>query len=273
MDLGHYDLLHRFLSIPISSSESVFAAFEALPNAVSGRGESSLHRYIYVPGTRADRILLVAHADTVWDTKYGHPVSDTSLAFQDGVFYSTDPDHGIGADDRAGCAMLYALRDSGHSLLVLGGEERGKKGAWHLRKNNKKLFKELNRHRFMIEFDWIGAGKCLFNQVDYSARFKKYIEEQLGVCDSQKPGGCDLQVLCHKVCGVNVSVGYHNVHSPNETLVLSEWEDTYMRMHAFLQREHPRFPIHKGRRLLTRLKLLKGYAYAAKKKFKNLLKQ
>jgi len=266
MDLDPYDLLHRFLSMPISSSEPVFAAFDTLPNAVSGIGNSPLERYTYVPGSRADRLLLIAHADTVWDTEYGRTVSNTSLAFQNGVFYSTDPNHGIGADDRAGCAMLFALADCGHSLLLLSGEEHGKKGAWFLRKSNPKLFKELNRHRFMIEFDWAGAGKCLFNQVDYSARFKKYIEKQLGVLDSQRPGGCDLQVLCHKVCGVNVSTGYHYVHSPKETLVLEEWQDTYHRMLGFLQKEHPRFPIDKRKRLISNAKRLYSRLLALKGK-------
>ena len=268
----NYELLNQFLSMSVSTGEQVFSAFEQLPGAVSGKGENDLERYVYVPGTRQDRVLLVAHADTVWDTAYGNSPSGTSLAFKDGVFYSTDPERGIGADDRAGCAMLYALRDSGHSLLILGGEEHGKKGAWYLRKSNKDLFKELNRHRFMIEFDWIGAGKCLFNQVDYSARFKKYIEEQLGVCDSQKSGGCDLQILCHKVCGANVSVGYHHVHSSKETLVLDEWEDTYNRMLFFLQKEHPRFPADKRKRLITHVKRTRSYILSAKNKIRKLLK-
>lgn len=271
MDLEHYELLSHFLSIPTSSSHEVFSSFEALPAAVSGKGSSDLDRYVYIPGTRQDRILLVAHADTVWDTAYGKPPSESSLTFQDGIFHSTDPDRGIGADDRAGCAMLYALRDSGHSLLILGGEEHGKIGAWHLRKKNPQLFQELNHHRFMIEFDWVGAGHCLFNQVDNSNRFKEYIQTNLNVCDSQKSGGCDLQVLCHKICGVNLSAGFHHVHSPKETLVLSEWEDTYSRMCMFLQQSHPRFPIHKGRRLLTHAKNLKIYFRSAKKKIKKLL--
>lgn len=169
--------------------------------------------------------------------------------------------------------MLLALADCGHSLLLLNGEEHGKKGAWYLRKSNPKLFRELNSHRFMIEFDWAGAEHCLFNQVDNSNRFKTYIQTHLGVIDSKKTGGCDLQVLCSKICGVNVSIGYHNIHSPKETLVLSEWEDTYARMRTFLSLEHPRFPIHKGRRLLTHAKQLKYYVHAAKRRLKNILTQ
>ena len=54
-------------------------------------------------------------------------VSD--VVFEDGVYSSGDDLCGIGADDRAGCAMLWLLRDSGHSLLILDGEEHGQVGA------------------------------------------------------------------------------------------------------------------------------------------------
>lgn len=271
-DPNNHELLNRFLSMSVSSAEQVFAPFEELPGSISGKGESDLERYVYVPGSRQDRILLVAHADTVWDTSYGNaPSPETSLALKDGIFYSTDPKRGIGADDRAGCAMLFALRDSGHSLLVLGGEEHGKKGARYLRKHNPELFKELNRHRFMIEFDWCGTNGCLFNQVDNTDSFKRYIEQVLGFEDSKKSGGCDLQVLCKKVCGVNVGVGNHAVHSPKETLVLAEWENTYHAVSKFLKKEHPRFPIHKGRRLLAQMKWLKGCALATMNRIKKQL--
>ncbi len=257
----HIDLLKRFLGMSVSATDEVFSAFEDLPGAITGRGETNLERFVYVPGSRKDRILLVAHADTVWDCEYGRAPSDTDLGFEDGVFFSKNPQCGIGADDRAGCAMLYALRNCGHSLLLVGGEERGKKGAWFLRKHKPKLFKELNRHKFMIELDWCGTNSCLFNQVDYTDKFKNYIENTLGVRDSQMKGGCDLYVLCHKVCGVNVGVGYHNYHLPKETLVLKEWENTYNAMTSFLEKKHPRFPIDPQRRLVSNIKRLKSIAY------------
>lgn len=273
MSSEHYDLLSQFLSAQISAADEVFSFFEALPGAVSGRGANSLERYVYVPGTRADRVLLVAHADTVWDTAYGGPEADTALTFDNGVFYGTDPERGIGADDRAGCAMLYALRRSGHSLLLLNGEEHGKKGARYLRKHNKKLFQELNCHRYMIEFDWAGTGGCLFNQVDYSDKFKRYIEEELKFCDSRKDGGCDLQILCHRICGVNVGVGYHGHHTAKEYLSLEEWENTYRAVSDFLVRKQPRFPVGKRRRLKSNIRRLHNYARAALRKAAKLLKR
>ena len=44
----------------------------------------------------------------------------TEFFYRSGVY-----DEGIGADDRAGCAILWLLKDSGHSLLVTNGEEIG----------------------------------------------------------------------------------------------------------------------------------------------------
>ncbi len=261
----HIELLKKFLGMSVSTTDEVFSVFEELSGAVIGHGETNSERFVYIPGTRNNRILLVAHADTVWDLEYGQPSTDTELGFENGVFFSKNSNQGIGADDRAGCAMLYALRNCGHSLLLVGGEERGKKGAWFLRKHNPKLFKELNRHNFMIELDWCGTNSCLFNQVDYTDKFKNYIEKNLGVRDSKMKGGCDLYVLCHKVCGVNVGVGYHNYHSPKETLVLKEWENTYIAMSSFLEKEHPRFPIDPRRRLVSNLIRLKSIAYRALK--------
>ena len=235
-------LLEVFLSYPLHKSDDIFARFEQLPGAISGKGKHPLERYVCIPGNRDNRIVLVAHTDTVWDDAYGHP-AQTSVTFEDGIFKGTNPDCGIGADDRAGCAMLWALRDSGHTILLVNGEEKGKHGARFLRKSNPDLFRELNRHRFMMELDWRGTGGCLYNQVDNSNRFRKYITSTLGFQDDRKPGGCDLQILCQKICGVNIGVGYHNWHRPSECLNLAEWENTLSCLTTFLELQHPQFRV------------------------------
>ena len=124
----HRQIVEQFLNMPLSNADEIFQMFSAMPGAIAKQGKKPLERYVYVPGTRAKRVLLVAHADTVWDRSYGK-ASETTVVFQDGVFSGTNPACGIGADDRAGCAMLWALRDSGHSLLLVDGEEHGKHGA------------------------------------------------------------------------------------------------------------------------------------------------
>lgn len=70
-------------------------------------GEDS---FVYVPGKREDRVVLIAHADTVYN-------SGQEIIFEEGIYRSGTPYCGIGADDRAGCAILYLLKDFGHSLL------------------------------------------------------------------------------------------------------------------------------------------------------------
>ena len=250
-------LLEQFLNYPLSSSEEIFSLFAQLPGAIWEKGERPLEQFVYIPGTRKDRVLLVAHADTVWHSAYGNP-QDAVLLFEDGVFSSGSPSCGIGADDRCGCAMLWALRDSGHSLLIVDGEEKGKHGAKYLRKCHRHIFKELNRHRFMIEMDWAGTDGCLYNQVDNSEAFKAYILQQTGFADSQKKGGCDLQILCQRICGVNMSTGWHFCHTAKETAVVEEWEHNYLVLRQFLDNSHPRFVIPVKYRIKRFLLKVKG---------------
>lgn len=247
------EILNLFLNTPISDAKDIFEKFSALPNAVFYCDKNDFERYIYIPGSRQKKVLLVAHADTVWDAKYGNG-ADSKPVFEDGIYRSDNLECGIGADDRAGCAMLWALKDSGHSLLILDGEEHGKIGAKYLKKQYPELFKEINRHQFMIEFDWRGTGGCLYNQVDYTDKFLKYITDNLGFVKEDKKGGCDLQILCKEICGVNVGVGYYNQHKNNEMLVLDDWINTYHAVSDFLKQPQPRFPISKKRRLLSIIK-------------------
>lgn len=249
-------LLEEFLSYPLNRADEIFARFESIPGAIAGKGEKPLERYVCIPGTRKNKLVLVAHTDTVWDDAYNNP-AQTSVCFENGIFKGTNPDCGLGADDRAGCAMLWALRDSGHTILLVNGEEHGKRGAKFLRQSNPKLFRFLNRHQFMIELDWWRTEGCLFNQVDYTNRFHKYITNVLKFQDDQKPGGCDLEILCRRICGVNIGVGYHAWHRANEHLVLAEWENTLCCLQQFLQLSHPKFRlsvVKKPLRFLVRVR-------------------
>ncbi len=238
----HIETLSTFLNTPLDCGDEIFTRFSALPGAITGEGSKPLQRYVYIPGTRKDRVVLVAHMDTVWDQSYQKPFTEPrSVVFEDGVFQSDNPGCGIGADDRAGCAILWELQDCGHSILLTDGEEHGKHGANYLKSHNKKLFRELNRHRFMMEFDWKGTNSCLFNQVDNTKKFKAYIANVLGFHDSKAPGGTDLGVLCHRVCGVNLGIGYAGWHSNKEQLVLADWENTLEKVRTFLEKRQPKF--------------------------------
>ena len=239
---AYKNLLLEFLRTPLDDGGEILRRFAALPGAVVGEGKGPLQRYVFVPGSRKDGVVLVAHVDTVWDRNYDKAFSgERDVKFESGVFSSTNPECGIGADDRAGCAMLWALRDCGHSLLVTDGEEHGKRGANYLKKSNPRLFRHLNRHCYMIELDWTGTRSCLFNQVDNTKKFKGDIQAALNLADGGPKGGTDLQVLCRNVCGVNVGVGWHGCHRNGETLVLAEWENTLAELSAFLAKPQRRY--------------------------------
>ena len=251
------EVLETFLSYPIGSADEVFAKFESLPGAIIGRGEKPLERYVCIPGARENKVVLVAHADTVWDSAYGK-TAETSICMERGFYKSTNPECGIGADDRAGCALLWTLRDSGHTILVVNGEEHGKVGARFLKKSNPKLFRFLNQHRFMLELDWMGAAQCLYNQVDVTDKFRKYIADTLLFQEGTEKGGCDLEVLCKQICGVNIGVGYYGWHHPMECISLEEWESTRTRLENFLKKEHHKFSVDQWKRTCRFLGRIKG---------------
>ena len=239
------EILMEFLSTPLDSGDEIFERFASLPNAVAEIGEKPYERYVYIPGTRQDRVLLVAHIDTVWDKDYekfgtNKPHSHV-VKFENGVFFSGDESCGIGADDRAGCAMLWQLKDCGHSILILDGEEDGKRGAWYLRQKNHKLYKEINRHSYMIELDHKFTDHVSFVQVENTEKFKEFFKSATGFKELGVAGGCDLQVLSMVICGANVGVGYRNFHTPKEYLVLADWENTLEKLKQHLSQKQPRF--------------------------------
>jgi acetylornithine deacetylase/succinyl-diaminopimelate desuccinylase-like protein len=120
----------KFLEVPLDNPDPIFEYFLDLSNReIVFRGERP-NRFLYVRGQRENKILLVAHADTVWDGFWRKPKDlKHELIFSNGVFQSSGSVYGIGADDRAGCAMLWLLKDLGHSLLITDGEEAGGLGS------------------------------------------------------------------------------------------------------------------------------------------------
>ena len=239
--MDHFETLLSFLKTPLDSGDEIFARFSALPGATTGEGDTPLKRFVYVPGTRKDRVLLVAHIDTVWDRSYKRAFSgERDVVFEDGVFSSSNPECGIGADDRAGCALLWEMRDSGHSLLITDGEEHGMFGAKYLKTAHPALFRELNRHAYMIELDWAYADGCLYTGVDCTKKFKRFVIDTLGFV-THKGGGTDLRVLCKRICGVNLGIGTRDFHKNSEKLLLSEWESTLSRLKTVLALPQKRY--------------------------------
>lgn len=229
--MSDLQVLKEFLNCPVEGTDEVLERFRGLPGAVS-RGDGQ-ERFVYLRGSRENRVLLVAHADTVW---HGQPAGENApeASLKNGVFWSRRADTGLGADDRAGCAMLWLLKDLGHSLLVTDGEESGRQGAGWLMGHNPDIADEINRdHQFVIELDRSNARdfKCYHVGTD---QFRTYVARRTGYLESDRTSCTDIGTLCRDICGVNLSVGYHNQHTVKECLVAKEWQDTLDLCRAWL---------------------------------------
>ena len=226
-----------------ASRDDVFKKFSdwAGDKAID-RGTGDEH-FLYIPGTRKDRVVLIAHADTVFnlETDVVHAEYDEAKE----MFYSDDAKTGIGADDRAGCAILWELKKLGHSILIIGCEEIGITSPW-IMNENKDIADELNKHQFMVEFDRCNATdyKC-YNVA--SDEFKGYLEEEmLGFSEPNKYSYTDIKTLCVDICGVNLSVGYYNEHTAYEYLLMGWWKNTLKMARKWLSKTHlPKFKLEK----------------------------
>lgn len=224
--------LVEFLNMTINSSEPVFAKFEALPGVITNGSGSS--KYVYVPGSRANRVLLIAHADTVWEDEGERK---NRVYYEKGIFKSNDPQVGLGADDRAGCAMVWLMRNSGHSLLITGGEEIGGIASNFIVKSQPDIYGEINKkHAFVVQLDRRNAKD--FKCYDVGSKdFRAHITSQLkDYNEPDRSSFTDISFLCTDICGVNLSVGYYNEHSPEEYLVVSEWLNTLNHIRTWLSR-------------------------------------
>ena len=249
-DQADFDCLMSFLRCGPESSLPVLERFAQLQGAYAFF-DGGKRNFVYIPGTRPDRVLLVAHADTVWDREYlddEEEVRVYSRAHEPCDRYGVISQKslskwGIGADDRAGCAMLWLLRDSGHSLLITDGEEHGQIGANYIRARYPRIFDELNGHAYMIQLDRRNGSDYKTYRIPVSDEFRRYIEKHTGFTDAGRTSRTDIAALCRRVAGVNLSVGYHNEHTAEEYLDLNEWRNTLDILRNLLRLPQPRFPL------------------------------
>ena len=239
------EVLLGFLNYPLTGTDEIFGRFQEIPGALTyGAGR---RRSLYIEGKRhpaSGRVLLVAHADTAWDMTFGDvaglPLVRRPPRIEDGVVRSADPEHGIGADDRAGLAILWLLRHSGHSILITDLEEQGCLGSRDLREKEPELLRRINRdHAFAIQFDRCGGRDFKCYEVG-TAGFRTYLKRVTGYTEPDRRSSTDIRVLCDPVdgtlrmCGVNLSVGYYDEHTTEERLVLDEWFHTLNLARAWL---------------------------------------
>jgi len=240
--MNDLDVLMEFLEMPVATSESVFMKFAGEDGAVH-RGRSP-EQFLYLPGNREDRVLLIAHADTWWDgQEEWDPEWSGRLIEEKGVI--TRSNGALGADDRAGCAMLWLLKDTGHSLLITDGEEIGRRGSTWLMSENGDIADEINRsHRFAVQLDRCHGNdfKCYSVGTD---EFQEYMGEATGYSGVDDGGRTDIVTLCREIAGVNLSIGYWNEHSLEEHLVLREWQRTLDLCRRWLGKEGlPKFALN-----------------------------
>ncbi|WP_299429448.1 hypothetical protein [uncultured Meiothermus sp.] len=235
------DVLMEFLEMPLGSADAVFDKFSQVPGALL-HGEG-LERFLFIKGERANKVVLVAHADTFWDEHYerSHAFEPKELEFKDGIIKNKKG--GLGADDRAGCAMIWLLKEMGHSILITDGEEGGRKGSKWLMHENPDIAHRINsEHQFMIQLDRRGARdfKCYSVGTD---KFRSYVGEITGYSEPDYSSYTDIVTLCSDICGVNLSIGYCEEHSENEHLKFQKWLNTLDRCRQWLSEpELPRFP-------------------------------
>lgn len=244
------EVLKKFLEVPLDNPDPIFEHFLGLSDReIVFRGERP-NRFLYVRGKRKNKVLLVAHADTVWDGFWKKPQDGKhELILANGIFQSSSSVYGIGADDRAGCAMLWLLNDLGHSLLITDGEEAGGLGSnWLMSEpKNSDIAEEVNtQHQFMIQLDRRHGSdfKCYSVGTD---EFRNYVQSMTGYTEPDRFSYTDIVTLCQKITGVNLSVGYRNEHTCNESLSVDEWLNTLNICRKWLsEKDLPRFPLIKN---------------------------
>jgi hypothetical protein len=225
--MNEVEVLKKFLLFPLWNTDAVFEEFRKLDGAIFRENpERRKERFLFIEGSRPDKVVLVAHADTAFDEFYGYKPVPHSLEEKEGIIRSKNNGNvGLGADDRAGCAMLWLLRESGHSILIADGEEGGGKGSRWLVNNHDDILETLNNHQFMIQLDRRNGTDYKCYSVGTS-RFREFITAQTGYREPDRFSYTDIVTLCRDICGVNFSIGYYNEHTANEYLVVSEWRNT-----------------------------------------------
>ncbi len=170
-------------------------------------------------------MVLIAHADTYFDESYGYP-KQKHIVEIDGNYFVGKTENGdriaLGADDRAGCAVLWALKDYGHSILITDGEEHGRIGSKWLMEENLDIAEIINQHQFMIQFDRQNSDdfKCYNVGTD---EFRSFIKEKTNYTEPDRKKNTDICTLCDKICGVNLSVGYYDEHKNKEKINFNDW--------------------------------------------------
>lgn len=157
-------------------------------------------------------IALVAHLDTVFDDDG----NERNFIFQyfNGNLYHPD---GAGFDDKAGIFSIFKILESGYlpNVIFTTNEEIGSLGAKKLIEDFPECpFSDL---RYLIQLDRENENDCVF----YLCENKEFISyvESFGFVEAFGTS-TDIRHICPvwDIAGVNLSIGYNDQHTENETL-------------------------------------------------------
>lgn len=223
-------LLRNFMNM---SEGEVVRKFMELPGSKRLATPYGDAVYVKPKPLTTNPVLLVAHYDTVWRGETVRPV------LRGGVFESGKKGIGIGADDRAGIAALWELRDSGHAMIIVPEEETGCRGSGHVAKHHPELLAE---HAYAIQFDRKGASDLVFYDCD-NPDFEDYLMDNFMGYRVAQGSFSDICELCPAggIAGVNISIGFRNEHTEHETLDVADWRRTVEKVKCLLGYEQPRF--------------------------------
>lgn len=240
------DNLQAFLSCSVYSSAPALDLVRTRLTTSGRSWEMLPGNCLFSRGTRADAVVLVAHADTVWchsrTAMLADSFSPTPLQVDGDWIRSADPRTGIGADDRAGIAAIMELNDLQHSVLITDNEEIGMVGSTALLRSKHPVFAELQRHSFMVQLDRKGSTDFKCYSVGTPA-FRKYMAEATGLREPDRFSFTDIVALCQDIAGANISIGYENEHTPREAQSISAWEKMVGIARRWLSEPTPRFAL------------------------------
>lgn len=194
----------------------------------------------YVMAQGETPIALVAHLDTVF------PYGKRKIYYDREAQVIWSP-NGLGADDRAGVFAILLIIQHGFKPTVIftTDEELGCLGADQLVLDYPEPPWPIN---YIVQLDRQGANDCVFYNCN-NPEFEKYIEEFGFVSDFGSFS--DISAICPTwgIAGVNLSVGYINEHTLQETLHVKFWKRTIKQVEKMLKKEKiptfdyiPRYP-------------------------------
>ena len=194
----------------------------------------------YVMAQGETPIALVAHLDTVF------PYGKRKIYYDREAQVIWSP-NGLGADDRAGVFAILLIIQHGFrpTVIFTTDEELGCLGVDQLVLDYPEPPWPIN---YIIQLDRQGANDCVFYNCN-NPEFEKYIEEFGFVSDFGSFS--DISAICPTwgVAGVNLSIGYINEHTLQETLHVKFWKRTIKQVEKMLKKEKiptfdyiPRYP-------------------------------